>query len=77
MKVLYSGICGSQLGEIDGAKGEDKYLPHLLGHEGSGIVKSVGPGVKAVKEGETVVLHWKKVMVYNPNLLFISGKVGI
>ena len=48
VKVLYSGICGSQLGEIDGAKGEDKYLPHLLGHEGSGIVESVGPGVKTV-----------------------------
>lgn len=60
VKVLYSGICGSQIGEIDGAKGEDKYLPHLLGHEGSGIVKSVGPGVKTVKEGDTVVLHWKK-----------------
>ena len=60
MKVLYSGICGSQIGEIDGAKGEDKYLPHLLGHEGSGIVESVGPGVKTVKEGDTVVLHWKK-----------------
>jgi D-arabinose 1-dehydrogenase-like Zn-dependent alcohol dehydrogenase len=36
VKVLFSGICGSQLGEIDGAKGEDKYLPHLLGHEGAG-----------------------------------------
>jgi D-arabinose 1-dehydrogenase-like Zn-dependent alcohol dehydrogenase len=31
VRVLYSGICGSQLGEIDGAKGEDKFLPHLLG----------------------------------------------
>ena len=60
IKVLYSGICGSQLGEIDGVKGEDKFLPHLLGHEGSGIVELVGPGVKTVKEGDTVVLHWKK-----------------
>ena len=60
IKVLYSGICGSQLGEIDGVKGEDKFLPHLLGHEGSGIVELVGPGVKTVKEGDTVILHWKK-----------------
>ena len=29
VKVLTSGICGSQLGEISGAKGEDAYLPHL------------------------------------------------
>ena len=35
VKVHFSGICGSQLGEIDGAKGEDKFLPHLLGHEAS------------------------------------------
>jgi len=32
VKIHYSGICGSQLGEIDGAKGPDAYLPHLLGH---------------------------------------------
>lgn len=60
VKVHCSGICGSQLGEIDGAKGEDKYLPHLLGHEGSGVVQSVGPGVRFVKPGDHVVLHWRK-----------------
>lgn len=60
VKVHYSGICGSQLGEIDGAKGEDKYLPHLLGHEGSGTVLECGPGVRHVKPGDKVVLHWRK-----------------
>ncbi|MBB3212996.1 Zn-dependent alcohol dehydrogenase [Herbaspirillum sp. Sphag1AN] len=60
VKVECSGICGSQLGEIDGAKGEDKYLPHLLGHEGSGVVEAVGPGVRFVKPGDRVVLHWRK-----------------
>jgi S-(hydroxymethyl)glutathione dehydrogenase / alcohol dehydrogenase len=60
VKIHCSGICGSQLGEIDGAKGEDKYLPHLLGHEASGIVQSVGVGVKHVKSGDHVVLHWRK-----------------
>jgi len=60
VKVHFSGICGSQLGEIDGAKGEDKFLPHLLGHEGSGTVVSIGPGVKTVSIGDKVVLHWRK-----------------
>ena len=60
VKIHYSGICGSQLGEIDGAKGQDKYLPHLLGHEGSGTVVVAGPGVKTVKCGDKVVLHWRK-----------------
>lgn len=60
VKIHFSGICGSQLGEIDGAKGEDKYLPHLLGHEASGTVLAIGPGVKHVKNGDKVVLHWRK-----------------
>src|SRR5262249_22511582 len=60
VKIYASGICGSQLGEIDGAKGPDNFLPHLLGHEGSGTVISVGPGVRHVREGQKVVLHWRK-----------------
>lgn len=60
VEIHYSGICGSQLGEIDGAKGADKYLPHLLGHEGSGTVRATGPGVRHVKAGDRVVLHWRK-----------------
>ena len=60
VKIFYSGICGSQLGEIDGKKGHDKYLPHLLGHEGSGEVVEIGPGVRFVRPGDRVVLHWKK-----------------
>jgi len=58
VKVCYSSICGSQIGEINGVKGEDPYLPHLLGHEGSGIVISIGEGVKTVKNNDHVVMHW-------------------
>ena len=57
--VHYSGICGAQINEIDAVKGPDKYLPHLLGHEGSGIVRKVGLGVSTVKEGDHVVMHWR------------------
>lgn len=60
VKIHFSGICGSQLGEIDGIKGSDKYLPHLLGHEASGTVIAIGPGVRHVKSGNKVVLHWRK-----------------
>jgi len=58
VEFFYSGICGSQLGEIDGVKGPDKWLPHLLGHEASGKVLAIGPGVKFVKPGQIVVAHW-------------------
>ncbi len=60
VKLHASGICGSQLGEIDGAKGPDRFLPHLLGHEGSGEVVAIGPGVRHVAAKDTVVLHWRK-----------------
>ncbi|MCX6239048.1 MAG: zinc-binding dehydrogenase [Bacteroidia bacterium] len=59
VNIHYSGICGAQMNEIEGAKGPDKFLPHLLGHEGSGTVLRIGPGVKTVKEGDHVVLHWR------------------
>jgi S-(hydroxymethyl)glutathione dehydrogenase/alcohol dehydrogenase len=60
VKIHYSGICGAQLNEIGAAKGPDKFLPHLLGHEGSGTVIETGEGVTTVKEGDTVVLHWRQ-----------------
>lgn len=60
VKVAYSGICGKQLEEISGKRGEDPYIPHLLGHEGSGTVVEVGPGVRKVQGEEHVVLHWMK-----------------
>lgn len=60
VRVQTSGICGSQLGEIDGVKGPDRYLPHLLGHEGFAVVLDVGANVTRVKAGDHVVMHWRK-----------------
>ena len=60
VKVDHSGICGKQIDEITGRQGEDRFLPHLLGHEGGGEVLEVGPGVKKVKPGDRVVMHWVK-----------------
>jgi S-(hydroxymethyl)glutathione dehydrogenase/alcohol dehydrogenase len=60
VKILVSGICGAQLQEIAGNKGNAKFVPHLLGHEGCGIVEDTGPGVTKVKKGDKVVLHWRK-----------------
>jgi S-(hydroxymethyl)glutathione dehydrogenase / alcohol dehydrogenase len=60
VKVYFSGVCRSQLMEVQGARGNDKWLPHLLGHEGSGIVDCVGEGVTKVKKGDEVILGWIK-----------------
>ena len=59
VRLHYSGICGAQINEIEAAKGPDKSLPHLLGHEGSGIVERIGEGVTRVHPGDHVVLHWR------------------
>lgn len=60
VKLAYSGVCHSQLMESRGRRGVDPYLPHLLGHEGTGKVMEVGEGVTKVKPGDKVVLGWIK-----------------
>ena len=59
VKILVSGLCGAQLHEIRGHKGNAKFLPHLMGHEGCGIVEEIGEGVTTVKVGDKVVMHWR------------------
>lgn len=57
VQVLATGICGAQLQEIRGEKGN--HFPRLMGHEGCGRVLAVGEGVNTVKPGDKVVLHWR------------------
>ncbi len=58
--IKYSGVCHTQLLEVRGHRGEDPYLPHCLGHEGSGVVLEIGSKVEKVKPGDRVVLSWMK-----------------
>lgn len=60
VRNLLTSICGSQIGEIDGKKGKDPYLPHLLGHEAISEVIAVATDVENVEVGQKVVLHWMK-----------------
>lgn len=60
VELRYSGICGRQIQEINGDKGPDNFLPHLMGHEGGGVVRKVGFGVSKCKVGDHVVLHWRE-----------------
>jgi S-(hydroxymethyl)glutathione dehydrogenase/alcohol dehydrogenase len=58
VKIFFSGVCRSQVMESQGGRGVDLWLPHLLGHEGSGVVLKCGPGVNKVKVGDEVILGW-------------------
>lgn len=48
-QILSSGICGTDLHILEGRNKVP--LPAVLGHEGAGIVESVGEGVTSVKPG--------------------------
>ena len=60
VRLRASGVCGKQLDEQIGTRGHDPYLPHLLGHEGGGVVEAIGPGVTKVSAGDHVIAGWMK-----------------
>lgn len=65
VEVAFSGVCHTQILEARGHRGEDKFLPHCLGHEGSGTVVETGPGVTKVKAGDSVILSWIRGSGFN------------
>lgn len=60
VEIAFSGVCHTQLLECRGYRGPDAFLPHCLGHEGSGVVREVSSGVSKVKAGDRVILSWIK-----------------
>ena len=42
VEIAFSGVCHTQLLESRGHRGKDSFLPHCLGHEGSGKVLETG-----------------------------------
>ena len=60
VKMKYSGICHTQLNEISGILGKDKFLPHCMGHEGVGQIIKIGKEVNGFKVGNNVVISWIK-----------------
>lgn len=54
IKVLYSGICHTDAYTLSGIDPEGVF-PAILGHEGCGIVESVGDGVTDFKVGDKVI----------------------
>ena len=56
IKTAYTGFCHSDLSFMDGII---KFpLPLVLGHEASGVIEAVGPGVTSLKKGDHVVAAW-------------------
>ena len=56
VRVAACGVCASDLHVWQ--TGEGITFPAVFGHEASGVVESIGPGVTAVTPGQPVVLAW-------------------
>lgn len=55
VRITSAGICHSDLHIQEGCNPE-WYYPGVLGHEGAGIIESVGEGVSSVQPGDIVVI---------------------
>ena len=74
-KISYSGVCKSQIFEISGGRDNKKYVPHLLGHEATGVVVNKHKSVKKVKIGDRVILTWLKCKgKQSENPKYMDGK---
>lgn len=60
VQLAFSGVCHTQILEARGFKGKDAFVPHCMGHEGSGTVIDIGPEVSKVEKGQKVLLSWIK-----------------
>lgn len=76
IKILSASICGAQIGEIEGRKGKDRWLPHCMGHEGYGIVVSKNKFVKKVKKNDYVIMHWRKGSGLDASGSKYNSKIG-
>ncbi|ODQ58629.1 hypothetical protein WICANDRAFT_100670 [Wickerhamomyces anomalus NRRL Y-366-8] len=54
IKVTNTGVCHTDAYTLSGVDPEGAF-PAILGHEGAGIVESVGEGVTSVKPGDSVI----------------------
>jgi S-(hydroxymethyl)glutathione dehydrogenase/alcohol dehydrogenase len=54
VEVMATGVCHTDAYTLSGLDSEGKF-PAILGHEGAGIVREVGPGVTTVRPGDHVI----------------------
>ena len=54
VEIMATGICHTDAYTLDGFDSEGIF-PSILGHEGAGVVREVGPGVTSVNPGDHVI----------------------
>ena len=59
VEISHAGLCHSDLSVIDGSR--PRVMPMVMGHEASGIVSEIGPGVHDLAPGDHVVFSFVPV----------------
>ncbi|MGB7085482.1 MAG: alcohol dehydrogenase catalytic domain-containing protein, partial [Phormidesmis sp.] len=54
VEIKATGVCHTDAYTLSG-KDSEGIFPSILGHEGAGIVREIGPGVKSLKPGDHVI----------------------
>ena len=54
VEIMATGLCHTDAYTLDGLDSEGLF-PSILGHEGAGIVREIGPGVTSVKPDDHVI----------------------
>jgi S-(hydroxymethyl)glutathione dehydrogenase/alcohol dehydrogenase len=54
VKLAATGVCHTDAYTLSG-KDPEGLFPAVLGHEGAGVVQEVGPGVRSLRAGDTVI----------------------
>jgi S-(hydroxymethyl)glutathione dehydrogenase / alcohol dehydrogenase len=82
VRVAAAGVCHSDVRLADGELGEGRW-PMVLGHEGAGVVESVGDGVDHVAPGDRVAFSFvpacracRACLSGKPNLCKPAGRNG-
>lgn len=74
IKILATGVCHTDAYTLSG-KDPEGIFPCVLGHEGGGIVESVGEGVTSVKPGDHVIPLY--IPQCNSCKFCLSGKTNL
>ncbi|CEL54278.1 Alcohol dehydrogenase 2 OS=Scheffersomyces stipitis (strain ATCC 58785 / CBS 6054 / NBRC 10063 / NRRL Y-11545) GN=ADH2 PE=3 SV=1 [Rhizoctonia solani AG-1 IB] len=59
VKLLYSGVCHTDVHIAEGALGEPPIRPLIGGHEGAGVIVAIGEGTQTpLRVGQAVGVNW-------------------